>query len=165
MPQNIPVSYYRTTDSDVNNVPIVDGQIVVGTASTSASIYIDSGNSRLSVSGGGGSGGGHTMAPTPSASLTEDTIVNTVNAASVTNENVASLYGIQKWSNTVTRRFVYTGTVGSTGIGTWQASLNNPTAAQELGWGWWYNDYFKSAETILFQPGGASPASEALRHR
>ena len=90
--------------------------------------------------------GGASIYPTPSSSVTESQIVNAVNAAQNTNENTSSLYGMQVWSNTITRRFIYTGTVGSTGIGTWQDTLNNPTASQESGWGWWYNAYFKSDE-------------------
>lgn len=47
----VPVSYYRTSDSDITNVPVVDGQIVVGTANSEAKMYIDTQNNRLPVSG------------------------------------------------------------------------------------------------------------------
>lgn len=87
--------------------------------------------------------GGHTMLPTPSASLTENDVVTAVNAATGTNENVPSLFSIQKWSNVYERSIEYTGTVNATGIGTWQDDISSATQADEVSWGWWYNAAFK----------------------
>ena len=72
-------------------------------------------------------GGGHIMSPTPVSDLTEATIVTAVNGAQDTNDNVPSLYGIQKWTNTKTIRRIMTGTqtgskITATGIGTWDDS-------------------------------------------
>ena len=52
----VPVSYYRTTSSDVTNVPVTDGQIVLGTKSSSTDLYFDVGNTRLPLSSSGGGG-------------------------------------------------------------------------------------------------------------
>ena len=105
--------------------------------------------------------------PQPSSSVTESDIVTAINAALPASTNVPSLYSIQNWSNTMTIRVEYTGAlaVGATGIGTWQDSFNNPTAADEAGWGWWYDDMFKlsglaSADNIkidvLYDPDSAN---------
>lgn len=85
------------------------------------------------------------ISPTPASGLTEAQIINIINSAIATNENVTSLFGIQKWSNTCNKRYIYSGTVNSTGIGTWKdkSELTNPTAADEASWGWWYNEGFK----------------------
>lgn len=142
---DIPVSFYRTTQSDISNVPIVDGQIVVGTSASTASMYIDNGNTRLEVGGGGGGGSSVALSPTPSATVSESTVVSTINSSSNTTEAAPSVYAMQQWSNAKTVRVVYTGSIpsGATGIGTWQSNISSPTAAQESGWGWWYNDAFK----------------------
>lgn len=87
--------------------------------------------------------GGHTMLPTPSAGLTEAQVVTAINAATGANDNVPSLFGIQKWSNVYERSIEYTGTVNSTGIGTWQDDISSATQADEVSWGWWFNDAFK----------------------
>ena len=52
---------------------------------------------------------------------------------------------MQQWSNVETKRVVYSGSIsaGATGIGTWQDNVSSPTAVQEAGWGWWYDDLFK----------------------
>jgi hypothetical protein len=47
----VPVSYYRTSNSDINNVPVVDGQLVVGTENSEAKMYVDIQNNRLPVLG------------------------------------------------------------------------------------------------------------------
>lgn len=92
-------------------------------------------------------GSGHTMSPDPAINLSEDTIAETINAALGTNDEVGSLYSIQKWSNKKTFRVVYESTqahpIGHTGIGEWQNILNEPTASDEATWGWWYHDIFK----------------------
>lgn len=92
-----------------------------------------------------GGSGGASIAPTPSSSVTESDVVTAVNAALPASENSPSLYGMQVWSNTMSVIVPYPGTipVGATGIGEWQAQFNNPTAQDEAGWGWWYDDMFK----------------------
>jgi hypothetical protein len=93
-------------------------------------------------------GSGHTMKPVPSSHPTETDVVNAINTGGLddTNNEVASLYGISKWSNTKTFRTVLNGAdggIGHYGIGEWKWTLNNPSAADEAGWGWWQSDIFK----------------------
>ena len=68
-----------------------------------------------------GEGGGHTILPTPDVNLTEDDVATAVNAAAGDSEDIPSLFGIQNWSNTVTKRFIFNDGIpaGATGIGTW----------------------------------------------
>ena len=91
-----------------------------------------------------GAGGGHIMNPAPDVSLEESDVVEAVNGAQEDNDEVASLFGIQRWSNVKTTRVACPANkVGNYGIGTWQSILNNPTAQQEAAWGWWQSDVFK----------------------
>ena len=88
--------------------------------------------------------GGHTMSPTTSSSLTEDTIVSTINNTINTNEEVASLYGIQKWTNEKRIRRIMNGSdvgalITTTGIGTW-TDKSSPTSEDETDW--WYDSAF-----------------------
>ena len=88
-----------------------------------------------------GAGGGHTMSPTPSASLSDDTIVNTISSANSLNDNVTSLYGIQRWSNLKTIRVLSpANSIGHTGIGTWKDTITDPSTDEA---DWWQNNYFK----------------------
>lgn len=90
------------------------------------------------------SGGGHTMNPTPSSSLTEDDVVNAVTTAIANdggeNDEVPSLFGIASWSNTMSKTFLVKGIAGGstpisqTGIGTWPADIDNPTALEKANW-------------------------------
>lgn len=107
----------------------------------------------------------YTMSPTPSSSLTESTVVSTVNGATNTNNNVASLYGIQKYSNEKKVRRILDGSsipsgtsATSTGIGTWTDSAT-PTTADEADW--WYDAAFMIPDnsndvdlSIKFDPTG-----------
>ena len=138
----------RGSKSQILTTPLVDGQFLIEAETAEDSenkIYLDvydtSSNLQRVLVGGGG----HTMLPDPKGTPApdEDAIVDTVNNAINTNKNVASLFGIQRWSNVKTFRVVYKGTVGHTGIGEWQNILNSPTASDESSWGWWYNDVFK----------------------
>lgn len=91
-------------------------------------------------------GSGHTLKPTPGVSATEAAVVTAVNSATNSNNEVTSLYGIQRWSNLKRTRVVSpAGAIGHYGIGEWQDFIAGtaPTAVQESGWGWWYNDAFK----------------------
>ena len=87
--------------------------------------------------------GGHTMAPTPSANLTESNVVTTVNAALLEggiNDDVPSNFDIGKWSNTMSKSFLVQGVagsstpVGTSGVGTWPADITNPTSAEKADW-------------------------------
>lgn len=80
--------------------------------------------------------GGHTMLPTPAAGVNEASVVSAINAGITeggTNDDVASLFGIGKWSNTMTKTYVVTGT-GESGVGTWPADVDNPTSAEKATW-------------------------------
>ena len=96
----------------------------------------------ITASGGGG-GGGHTMLPNPASSPSEADCINAINtavAAGSTNDSVASEYTIGKWSNSFEKVAIVKATsahpISTTGIGTWQDTLNSPTKADEQGWGW-----------------------------
>lgn len=87
--------------------------------------------------------GGHTMLPNPASSPSEADCINAINtavAAGSTNDSVASEYTIGKWSNSFEKVAIVKATsahpISTTGIGTWQDTLNSPTKADEQGWGW-----------------------------
>ena len=87
--------------------------------------------------------GGHTMLPNPASSPSEADCINAINtavAAGSTNDSVASEYTIGKWSNSYEKVAIVKATsahpISTTGIGTWQDTLNSPTKADEQGWGW-----------------------------
>ena len=101
-----------------------------------------------------GAGGGHIMTPAPSPSLEEADVVAAIDSVSVdgTNDEVASLFGIQRWTNVKTFRVVLAGSsggIGHYGVGEWQDSIPVfPSTADALTqerdvWGWWYNEAFK----------------------
>ena len=81
----------------------------------------------------------HDIVPTPSVNVDEDTVVNAVNGAVLAdggeNEDVPSLFGIAKWSNTMTKKYFVQGIAGSstpigkTGIGNWCVD-----GSDETGW-------------------------------
>lgn len=84
-------------------------------------------------------GSGHTMSPNPTASVTETDVVNAVNGAVLAdggeNDEVASLFGIAKWSNTMSKTYYVQGIagdttpIGKTGIGNWCVD-----GSDETGW-------------------------------
>ena len=107
------------------------------------------------------SGGGHTMTPTPNASLTRSDLQTAI-ASAITeggiNDDVVSAWAVGTWSNTMTNRVIYSGTiaVGDTGIGTWptDSQLAALRAESDLtvreamettgtgGYGWWKDSHF-----------------------
>lgn len=100
----------------------------------------------------GATGGGHEMLPDPEATgslaPSEETVVSAVNLAQSNDDHVASLYGIQQWTNEKTKRFMIEGTatnspIGQTGIGSWisdassklvRAVATGTENPQSLGW-------------------------------
>lgn len=88
------------------------------------------------------------IAPTPSGSLTENTIVDTVNSAINTNNNAPSLFTVQKYSNEKKVRRVLNGanipsgtSMTATGIGTWtDKAIDQITSSDETDW--WYDAAF-----------------------
>jgi hypothetical protein len=81
---------------------------------------------------------GHTMLPAPSGSVDEAAVVNAVTGGITeggTNDDVASLYGIGKWSNTMTKTYKIQGIAGSStpitqsGVGTFDM-----TGVDQTGW-------------------------------
>lgn len=118
----------RGTKSQIQATPMVDGQMLIETDQGDLNkIYIDA------PDGGGvlqrtmAGGGGHQILPNPKDTVnppTESAVVTDTNNASNTSENIASLYGMQVWSNRKTVRRIMTGTQAGTlitanGIGTW----------------------------------------------
>lgn len=84
-------------------------------------------------------GSGHTMLPNPTSSVTEADVVTAINGAVLAdggaNDDVASLFGVAKWSNTMTKTYYVQGIagnttpIGKTGIGTWCVD-----GSDETGW-------------------------------
>jgi len=118
-----------------------------------------------------GGGGGHTMSPVPSSSLSENNVVDAVNGATATNDSVASLFGIKKWTNEKKIRRVMLGTtpigsasIGSTGIGTWfDGDVSTITPATDEA-DWWYDAAFKIPDnrndidlSLKFDPSSGEP--------
>lgn len=107
------------------------------------------------INNGGGSGG-HTMLPAPAAGLTIADIRSAIAGALLegpTNDDVMSIWSMAQWSNVLTSRVVYNGTiaVGDNTIGEWLgdsalATLKAKSAADravdEAGYGWWYDAHF-----------------------
>lgn len=80
----------------------------------------------------------HNIVPTPSASVNESAVVTAVNAGLLEggeNDDVPSLYGIGKWSNTMTKTYYVQGIagdstpIGRSGIGNWCVD-----GSDETGW-------------------------------
>ena len=113
-----------------------------------------------------GGGSGHTMIPTPNASLTrsdlQTAIANAVTEGGI-NDDVVSAWTVGNWSNTMTNRVIYSGTiaVGDTGIGTWltDAQLTALRAESDLaarealevgtgGYGWWKDSHFLGLDSF-----------------
>lgn len=82
--------------------------------------------------------GGHTMLPTPNASVDESAVVTAVKGGITEggiNDDVASLYGIGKWSNTMTKTYKIQGIAGSSTPIT-QSGIGNfdMTGVDQTGW-------------------------------
>ena len=115
---------------------------------------------RLCEMAGGGSAG-HDMTPMPSASLNRAALQTAI-ATAVTeggiNDDVVSAWAVGNWSNTMTYRVMYSGTIAvdDTGIGTWidDTQLAALKAESDLtvreamettgtgGYGWWKDSHF-----------------------
>lgn len=104
-------------------------------AGTNITLTPNAGTKTVEISA---SGGGHTMTPTPNASLAESDIVTAVNAGLTEggiNDDVISAFGVGKWSNTMTKTYIVQGIAGSStpigtsGIGTW-----DDTGVDQTGW-------------------------------
>lgn len=176
----------RGTRNEINATPLVDGQFLIETDQGDQNkTYIDAFDNLNVLTRTMCGGGGHEILPDPKNTTTppdEDGVVQAVNDALPNSEQIASLYGMQQWTNTMTNRIIYSGTIdkGATGIGyfpdedEYEAFLAL-TDAQRLalesapydgtdptnGYGWWYDDAFKmpnlaSADNIdismLFDP-------------
>lgn len=129
-----------------------------------------SGAVEISSTGGGGTGG-HNMIPAPNASLTEEEVVDAFDDAvgvdGGANDDVASVFGITNWSNTMSKTYIIRGTavdspIGPTGIGTWDTTQSHAdwiTIPELIGIGSMENVDFKftfdpkKSGTIVF--GGA----------
>lgn len=130
----------RGTQAQINATPMVDGQFLIETDQRNQNkIYIDSYDNtqtppvlQRTMAGGGGHQILPTIDPTESGyPPTEEKVVDAINAAGndTTNDKVASLYGINHWTNVKTFRRIMVGgtpigtaTIGSRGIGTWDDS-------------------------------------------
>ena len=102
-----------------------------------------------------------TILPASSPTPTEASVVSAISGVSANTTNAASAYATQQWSNRLTKRFIYTGTIasGATGIGTWDASAT-PTETD-----WWQDIGFKIPDsansedidvTFMFDPQAAN---------
>lgn len=176
----------RGTRSEIENTPLVDGQFLIETDQGDQNkTYIDAFDSLNVLTRTMCGGGGHEILPDPKNTTTppdEDSVVQAVNDAVANSEQIASLYGMQQWTNTMTNRIIYDDTIdeGATGIGyfpdedEYEAFLAMSDADRLAlesapydgsdptnGYGWWYDDAFKmpnlaSADNIdismLFDP-------------
>lgn len=111
------------------------GDTLTLSAGTNITLTPNAGTKTVEISA---SGGGHTMTPTPNASLAESDIVTAVNAGLTEggiNDDVISAFGVGKWSNTMTKTYIVQGIAGSStpigtsGIGTWDT-----TGVDQTGW-------------------------------
>lgn len=99
-----------------------------------------------------GGGGGDDIIPDldVTANPTESDIVEDISGAPNTDQHVVSAWGIKTWSNQcLEKRIIIKNTaggtqnIGSTGIGEWQDDPEGATAADEAGWGWYYDSFLK----------------------
>ena len=106
------------------------------------------------------SSGGHNMSPTPNASLTLSDLKTAIAAAILeggANDDVVSAWAVGNWSNTMTKRVIYSGTIaeGDTGIGEWITDADLETLRSETdsavreaaetgtgSYGWWKDSHF-----------------------
>ena len=135
----------RGTKTQIANTPRVDGQFLIETDQGNQNkIYVDtlvSGNLERSMAGGGG----HVILPDPegtgASAPSEETVVDAVTTAASTTDKIASLYGIQRWSNVKTIRVLSpANSIGHTGIGTWKDGTIDPSTDEA---DWWQNNYFQ----------------------
>ena len=112
------------TEQQIAATPKVDGQFLIETDKGDQNkTYIDSvdpnsGTVERTMCGGGG----HEILPNPKDTQNppnEERVVKAVNAQSANTEKIASLYGMQNWTNRMTKRIMYGETIdkGATGIG------------------------------------------------
>ena len=148
------------TQLDPSNTPIIDGQFLIETDQGDESkIYADIDNSgsleRIIVGGGG-----HEMKPNPSMNPSIATLITTIKNPTNgnANKNVASLWGINNWSNLYTQKRIIIvnnsadptdDIIGSTGIGEWQDDPTGATETDEQDWGWYYNASLKFDSATL----------------
>lgn len=116
----------RGTKAEIENTPLIDGQFLIETDQGNQNkIFVDSSNGGTVTRTMAG-GGGHQILPTiddPNNIPTESKVVTAVNSAGATpqTDKIPSLYGMNKWTNEKTKRFIIVGTngaIGSSGIGT-----------------------------------------------
>lgn len=139
---------------DPTVTPIIDGQFLIETDQGDESkIYADilnSGTPERIIVGGGG----HEMKPNPSMNPTIADLITTIKnpTGANQNKNVASLWGINNWSNLYTQKRIIIvnnssdptdDIIGTTGIGEWQDEPEGATEIDEQGWGWYYNAALK----------------------
>lgn len=124
------VAMIKGTQAQIEATPKIDGQILIETDQGDLNkIYTDtdiSGTVQRTLAGGGG----HLILPNPKVdpsatppipTPTEDLVVNAVNSATATSQEINSLYGTQRWANESTKRYIVEGSggkIGSSGIGT-----------------------------------------------
>ena len=120
------VAFVKGTKTEIENTPRVDGQILIETDQGDLNkIYTDtniSGNLQRTLAGGGG----HLILPSPKTedpTPTENLVVKAVNSvgSDARTDKINSLYGMNRWSNEDTKRYIIDGSsgkIGKSGIGT-----------------------------------------------
>ena len=119
----------RGTKAEIENTPLIDGQFLIETDQGNQNkIYVDSydGSTPPALTRTMAGGGGHQILPPmddPNDIPNEEKVVAAVNGAGATpqTDKISSLYGLNKWTNEKTKRFIVVGTngaIGSSGIGT-----------------------------------------------
>lgn len=161
------------TKTQIAATPLVDGQFLIETDQGDQNkTYIDSLNSLNVVTRTMCGGGGHEILPNPKDTTNppdEELVVRAVNAQVANTEKIASLYGVQNWTNRMTKRVIYDGTIakGASGIGHFPdedeydaflaMSVADRLALESApldesdpsnGWGWWQSDEFKNPNVV-----------------
>ena len=159
----------KGTKQEIENTPMVDGQFLIETDQGDQNkTYIDSYNSLNVLTRTMCGGGGHQILPDPKNTTTppdEESVVDAVNTQPANTDKIASLYGMQNWTNRMTKRIIYNGTIdkGATGIGyfpdedEYEAFLAMSVADRYAlesapydgtdptnGYGWWHSEDFKN---------------------
>lgn len=122
---SISQAFSGLTDVDIDDQTLADGQVPTYDALTEKWE-----NKPLPQ-------GGHTMLPTPSASLTEATLVSQIAGADNTSDKVPSLWGVKEWSNCDVLTLFTTVPKDADTVGTWvDGDAWKEAGASRVGWVW-----------------------------
>ena len=131
----------------VTTIAASGGDTLTLSAGTNITLTPNAGTKTVEIAA---SAGGHTMTPTPNASLSDDDIVDAINTPqNGSNTNVVSAYSVQRWSNTFEKTYLLQASQANpfdaNGIGTWfDGDVSQLTPQDEADW--WYIDDIKKVK-------------------